>query len=63
MRNVDFNTYNDTFDDEVQRSVGFAGKNADFYTKVKVDAFVDIAQASRFIQDHLKSRSLGSGGG
>ena len=36
---VDFNTAKDNYREVIERSIGFAGKGLDYYTKAKADAF------------------------
>lgn len=52
---VDFNTAKDNYREVIERSIGFAGKGLDYYTKAKADAF---KRAVRAYFPHLQKPKL-----
>lgn len=46
---IDFNAYKDNYLEEVQRSIAFIGKSADYFIKMKAQFLVNLAQ--RYLDD------------
>lgn len=58
-----FDSYRDTYREEVERSISFIGKGLDFFTKAKAEALVELARSRLGTPEALRALDVGCGTG